>query len=461
MKLLTKSNATDAKLGVAERGAYMFGNVGIALMNTVVASFIMFYYTDIMFLNPGIIGAILLISRLLDGVTDLIMGVIVDHTHSKHGKGRVWMLRICLPYALSGILMMSVPITGSEVFQYIFVFLTYNLCNSICLTAIYVPYNAMTVTITSDPYERGLLGVFAMFGAVIGTMAVQSTIDVATKAMGNTPAAWQKIAIIYAVCGMLLHLLCFFLTKERNVNDADKVEKTPIKTEIKSVLTNKYWLIVVGATFCVLFFTGMVGGSGMYFAKGILGDTKHLSSIANAMSITQLIGLFVAFLPMKKLGKRNTMMIGVAMVSIACLAQFIIGNNLMSVVVLNTIKGFGAGFASAVLYGMVADSIDYGEWKSGIAAAGIGASAMTFVTKVAGGLSSSLIGHLVDRGGYDASLSVQSGNAVFAINLCYTLIPMLCGILAIVLLSFYKLDKIYPKIQEELMERRGGKKNVQ
>lgn len=217
MKLLTKSNAPDASLGVVERSAYMLGNVGTAFVNTIIASFIMFFYTDVMFLDAKIIGSILLASRILDGVTDVIMGMIVDRTHSKYEKGRVWVLRTCIPYAISGILLVFVPATSVALVQYIYVFITYNLCNAICLTALYVPYNSMTSNMTNNPYERGVLGVFVMAGAVIGTLIVQSTIDAATKALGGDQRSWQIVILIYAVAGLILHLICFALTKERCV----------------------------------------------------------------------------------------------------------------------------------------------------------------------------------------------------------------------------------------------------
>ena len=102
MKLFTKSMEPNSTLGVAERVAYMSGNIGIALINTIVATFLMFFYTDVMMLNAGIIGTILMVSRLFDGVTDIIMGMIVDRTHSKYGKARVWVIRTCIPYAISG-----------------------------------------------------------------------------------------------------------------------------------------------------------------------------------------------------------------------------------------------------------------------------------------------------------------------------------------------------------------------
>lgn len=455
VKLFTNSDAPDAKLGVVERSAYMLGNVGTALLNTVVASFVMFYYTDIVMLDPVIIGMIMLGSRLFDGVTDLIMGIIVDHTHSRFGRGRAWILRMCIPYAVCGILMMSVPINAASTFQYVYVFITYNLCNSLCLTAVYVPYNSMTCSMTSDPYERGLLGTFVMFGAVIGTMVVQSTIDAAAKAMGNTPAAWRNVAIIYAVCGAVLHLVCFFLTKERNQPvEVEGSRKMSFGEQFKAVMSNKYWLMAVGATFMALFVTNMVNGSGMYFAKGVLGDSAYYALIANAMSIAQLASLFVAFIPMKRFGKKNTFVFGLVITSVASLLQFFIGENIAMLLACNVLRGIGGGFGSAVLYGLVADTIDYGEWKTGYCASGIGMAALTFVTKVSGGISQSLIGFITKQGGYNPEAAVQTADAILSLKMCFTLIPMICCVATIVILSFYNLDKIFTQIQEELAARR-------
>lgn len=236
MKLFTKSMEPNTTLGVAERVAYMSGNIGIALINTIVATFLMFFYTDVMMLNAGIIGTILMVSRLFDGVTDIIMGMIVDRTHSKYGKARVWVIRTCIPYAISGLLLVCVPGGMTELVQYIYVFITYNICNSVFLTALYVPYNAMTCNITSNPYERGVLGIFVLFGATFGTLAVQSTVDAATKALGGDQRAWQIVVGIYAICGLILHLICFFGTKERCGSTSEKRKEMKKKEIIDKIL---------------------------------------------------------------------------------------------------------------------------------------------------------------------------------------------------------------------------------
>lgn len=460
MKLLTKSNDPNASLGIIERTAYMSGNIGIALVNTIISSFVMFYYTDVMMLNPGVIGMIMLASRIFDGVTDLVMGAIVDRTHSRHGKSRVWILRMCIPYAISGILMCSVPGNAVETLQYIYVFITYNLCNAVCLTAIYVPYNAMTCNITSNQYERGLLGVFVMFGATFGTMLVQSTIDAATKALGGGPRAWRIVVAVYAVCGVLLHLFCFFFTKERcgvTEDSAEKKENIPLKQELKALFTNQYWIISVVSIFLVMFFTYFSGNAGVYYAKGVLGDTGYYASFANVMSIAQMLTLFVVFIPMKKLGKRNTMILGLSMMTAGCFIQGIIGDSLTVTQVCGALKGIGGGLSGGAMYGLIADTIDYGEWKSGLKTDGIGMAAVTFVTKIAGGFTGVIIGWMLKVGQYDAEAAVQSAKAVMSLKLLFIWLPCIfCGV-GTLLLCFYKLDKIYPEIQKDLAERRQKK----
>ncbi len=460
MKIFTNSNDANAQLGVVERVSYMTGNIGIAFINTIIAAFLMFYYTDVLYLNAAVLGTIMLASRIFDGVTDLVMGLIVDRTRSRHGRARVWILRMCIPYAISGALMMLVPAGATETVQYVYVFLTYNLCNAICLTAVYVPYNAMTCNITSNVYERGLLSVFVMLGATIGTLLVQSTVDAATKALGGGARAWQIVVAIYAACGLVCQLICFFFTRERctaaSESEGERVH-VDFGLEMKALFGNKYWLMAIATVFCALFSTAMLGGCGMYYAKGILGDTAFYASFANVMAISQLIVMCVSFIFVKKLGKRNMMVVGLALLTISALLQGVLPASLVTATIFSAGKGIGGGLAGAVLYALVADTIDYGEWKTGQKAEGVGMAAMTFATKIAQGITTVIIGALITWGGYDAAAAVQSPEAILAINAGFNLIPAVACAIACVLMLLYDLDKLYPKIQKELEERRKQK----
>lgn len=194
----------------------------------------------------------------------------------------------------------------------------------------------------------------------------------------------------------------------------------------------------------------------MYYAKAALGDTAYYAQLANAISITQVISLCGAFILMKKFGKKNTMMIGTSCMVLGCLVHLLSGTNIPMITIASGIKGFGAGFAAAGLYGMLADTIDYSDWKFGVRPVGVGSAGATFATKIANGFSVVLIGWFVDASGYDPSATGQSAQTIRAICLGYTGIPLICGIIGIILMCFYTLDKQYPAIQKELMERENG-----
>ena len=250
------------------------------------------------------------------------MGPIVYRTFSRQGRGRAWMIRMCVPYAVSGILLMLVPTSAPEVIQYIYVFITYNLCNAVCLTAVYVPYNAMSVNLTSNTKERGIISVMVMVGAVVGTLIVQSTVDDATTALGGDARAWRIVIAVYALCGLLCHLFCIVCTRERCILLMDTQKEVPhvdIKLELRALLANKYWLLAIGCVFFGLFSTSILGGAGMYYAKGVLGDTAYYASFANVMAVTQLVFLFVAILFVPKIGKRNIILIGMGTITLAAL----------------------------------------------------------------------------------------------------------------------------------------------
>lgn len=160
---------------------------------------------------------------------------------------------------------------------------------------------------------------------------------------------------------------------------------------------------------------------------------------------------------MKKWGKRNTLMIGLTIMAIGTGIQCIWGNNLTMLIVCSVLKGLGGGFAAGVGYGLVADTIDYGEWKTGTKAEGVGMAAMTFVTKVSAGFAGAIIGWINEMGGYEAAAAVQNAKAVFGLKVSFSYLPFIFCALGFVLMIFYDLDKIFPQIQADLEKRRENK----
>ena len=154
----SKHNDPKANLSWSERIGYGMGNYGMAWVNGIMSAFFMLYLTNVAVLDAGVVGTIIAVSKVFDGVSDLIMGGIVDRTKSKYGKARIWLLRMCIPMAIASLLLFSIPASMTTAVKYVYVFIMYNLVNSVFYTSMYVPYTSMNYLMTENAYDRGLLG---------------------------------------------------------------------------------------------------------------------------------------------------------------------------------------------------------------------------------------------------------------------------------------------------------------
>ena len=139
----SKHNDPKASLSWGERIGYGIGNYGMAWINGIMSAFFMLYLTNVSFVDAGVAGTIIALSKVFDGISDLIMGRIVDRTKSKHGKARIWLVRMCIPMAISTLLLFSIPASFTSAVKYVYVFIMYNLVNSVFYTSMYVPYTSM------------------------------------------------------------------------------------------------------------------------------------------------------------------------------------------------------------------------------------------------------------------------------------------------------------------------------
>ena len=156
--LASKTSDPNTKLGWNDRIGYGLGNFGMAWVNGMMSAFFMSYLTDVSLVDAGIASLIIAVSKVFDGISDLVMGRIVDGTHSRFGKARVWLLRMCIPMAISVVPLFSIPASFTGLIKYVYIFIIYNLVNTVFYTAIFVPYNALISLSTNDSYEHGMLG---------------------------------------------------------------------------------------------------------------------------------------------------------------------------------------------------------------------------------------------------------------------------------------------------------------
>lgn len=459
----TNSN-TDVKLSFLERIGYGVGDYSANLIYSSISAFLLLYYTNVVNASPAMAASIIAISKIFDGVSDLVMGAIVDRTHSRFGKARPWILRLCVPLAVATILMFSVPNSLSGKGMFIYMFLTYNLVSTVFYTGINVPYAAMNGLMTTNQYERGLLGNFRMLFATAGTMTVNTYVLKLVKALGNgeqyNQAGWTKTYIILGIATIVLNIFMFLTCKERvveEIKDEDgEVKNVPFLEGLKGLFTNKYWVLMVINLFVMYFMMSCFYGSAAYYAQYVVGDVSSYSSIANAMSMAQIITMFCTPFIMKKVSKRNCMIIGLIFSTIGFLGSGIVGANLAGQVGCSVIKGIGDGFGGAAMYGLLQDAITYGQWKNGYGNSGMGNAASSFCMKVGSGVGTAALGWVLAWGQFDAGLKVQTASAITAIDMAFIWIPIVTNIIGIVCLMFFDLDKIYDKIIKELEERKQG-----
>lgn len=442
------------KISTFEKIAYGGGDLASNFVLVLTGTFVTFFYTDALGLNAAIVGAIMMFSRLADGFTDIIMGYIMDKTHSKHGKARAWLLWLSIPIGIATILVFLVPnigVTG----KYIYIAITYNLVTTFLYTMINIPYGALTSLMSRDQDQRMIINIFRMFMAQAGSLIINACTLPLVNAMGGSTKqrSWIIVSILYGVVAAALFLLCFAKTKERVRVQAEKNNELGFLTSFKLIIKNNYWLLLVGIWVSMVLGMSMSGSVGTYYAKYILGN-ENIAGFLGALGIVPVLIIMPLTAPLnRKFGKRNVALYG-SFVSIA--GQLLMLLNPASAAWLMfcaVIKGIGSATLSGTMFAMIADTIEYGHWKTGTRVEGMLYSSTTFGAKVGAGVGGAAALAVIGAAGYDGLAAVQAPAALEAIKVLYLIVPIPFVIIIPILYACYKLDKIYPKVMEELNQR--------
>lgn len=451
-----KTENPDAKLSFLERVAYGIGDYAGNLVYSSISAFLLVYYISVLGVDAGVAASIMAVSKIFDGVSDLIMGRIVDRTKSKWGKARPWILRMCIPLAVCTVLMFSVPASLAGSAQVAYMFLTYNLVSTVFYTGLNVPYASLQGLMTTNQYERGLLGNFRMLLATFGTMTVNTIVLKMCAFFGGGEQYSQKGWTLSFICLMIafvvLNLITFFFCKER-VADAEEgsinQEKSPsVLACLKSLVVNKYWLLMVVFLFALYFMMSTFFGSAYYFAQYVLGDESVYAITANALSMAQIIMMFITPFIMAKIGKRFTGLIGMIVAAAAFALTALAGQNVTLVVACNILKGMAFGCGAATMFGLLQDSITYGQWLTGVSAVGMGNAASSFCMKVGSGLGTAALGWILNAGGF--TVDPTSTSAITSVNIACIWVPVITCVIGAVCLLAFDLDKHYKQAVDDL-----------
>lgn len=456
----SKEKALDpnAKLSFLERFAYGLGDYSGNLVYSAISAFLLVYYVSVLGVAAEVAASIMAVSKIFYGVSDLIMGRIVDKTHSKYGKARPWIFRMCFPLAICTVLMFSVPASLAGSAQVAYMFLTYNLVSTVFYTGLNVPYASLQGMMTTNQYERGLLGNFRMLLATFGTMTINTVVLKMCAFFGGGDQYNQKGWTLTFVCLMIvfvvLNLVTFFFCKERVTGEetgSESKEKGPsVIACLKSLVVNKYWLLMVVFLFSLYFMMSTFFGSAYYFAQYVLGNEGAYAITANSLSMAQIVMMFITPFIMKKLSKRWTRLIGMVVAAAAFILTALAGQNVTLVVVCNILKGAAFGCGAATMFGLLQDAITYGQWLTGVQAIGMGNAASSFCMKVGSGIGTAALGWILGAGSFNTDPT--STAAIASINVACIWVPVITCVIGAVCLLLFDLDKHYDKAIADLAE---------
>lgn len=421
---------------------------------------ITYYYTDIVGVSAGLVGTIMLMTKAIDALADIGMGVLVDRTRSKHGQARPWLLWMLVPLFVSIVLVFSVPNIGHDAR------IAYAVATNIAFfvfvyTPLSIPYGSLMALTTRSPTDRGLMGVYrAGFGYLAGMVVAVGFIPI-VNAMGGGRTEWTILATLFAAIAAIGIYVAFRATKEKyntqQLKQAGEVKKTlSIGTSFKLLFTNRYWLIIFGAGLLSQILFAMSGTAGTYYAKYIWGDV-NLVSVMGGIGLIPVVVVFLLSGPvMKRAGKRNTAIIGLAIGSIGILLRLFDPESIPIGLAGSILQSFGMIPLMVVLSPLTTDTIEYGEWKHGQRIVGMTNSVNGFGGKIGAALGTALIGWMLAWGHYREGAAEQGALAkqmIIAFNLY---LPLAIYICIGVLLLFFSLEKQYTRILDDLERRRNG-----
>lgn len=401
-------------------------------------------------MSATIVGLIFLVSRLFDGFSDVVAGYIVDRTNSRFGKTRIYDL-MNIPMWIGLILVFSVPNIGLAG-KIIWVFFFYNLVQSVFVTFMNL-VNPMRLQRTYKEDQRVRISsvstVITMFFTVISSIMLPVFIG----KFGNEPHGWTIISLIFAIPFGIFGTIKFFLPELPEYMEADKkTEPIKIKDSLKALIQNKYALLFGGVMICWAMYNTFTSSSSSYYFNYVYGDVAA-ESIVSMVSMLQIFSVALITFSVNKIGKVNTVRIGLTLIVIASTVRLVMPNNIMWLSICNLFCACGIlalGFMKGLLN---IDCIAYGKWKTGNGIEAAYSTVNSVADKVGLGVGSFLLGIILQIGGYDASLSVQGASTLFTIKMLYTVIPAILALAALILLAFFDLEKKLPGIENDLQKK--------
>lgn len=435
---------------------YGSGDIAGNVVYAFLTSFVMIYLTDTIGLNAGIVGSLIAVSKLLDGISDIFFGSMIDKTKSKMGKARPWMFYGFFGCALTLFGVFAIPTNIGQTAQYAWFFIAYTLLNAVFYTANNIAYAALTSLVTKNSKERVEMGSFRFMFSFGTNLLIQAITFSAVEALGGGAAGWRAIAIIYCIVGIITNSVSAFSVKELSEEELRdcEVEETEnhlsFSQTFKLLVSNKYFVMT-----CAIYILQQLRAAmlsvGTYYMTYVLLNQKLFGIFSWAINIPLIIALAITpSLVAKAKGMYKVNKYSYIFAT-ACRLGIVFAGYIGSIplmLVFTILTSLGEGPWQGDVGAVIANCSEYTYIKTGKRIDGSMFSCTSFGTKLGGGIGVALSGWLLNISGYINNGAVQPDSCISMMTIMYLWLPFAFDLIITFILSFMNVEESIRKIKE-------------
>lgn len=451
---VSEKHSAYEKLSLKEKIGYGMGDAGSCMIWSVLALYLTWFYTDVYGLDAGLVGTLFLVIRVFDAFSDPVMGAICDRTRTRWGKFRPWLLWMAVPFGLGAVLMFTTPDLSMNG-KIIYAWVTY-LVMSLIYTAINIPYCSVAGVITLNQKERlGCLS-WRFFLNGLATLIVSSSILPLTDWLGNGNRAsgFQLTMMIMGGAATLMFLFCFSSIKERVVTI--KANDT-LRKDLKDIIKNDQWLLMISITFLNVFPAFIRGAVTIYYATYVMQASVGFITFFMALGVAcNMLGSVIAK-PLTdrfdkiKLFRIINIILGVLSFALWFVDPHSLAPLLALFVVINILHLIQSG---PILWAMMSDVDDYGDWKFGKRLTGISFAGNLFMLKMGLAVAGAIVAWILSFTGYVANKPQQNEQTLQGIIIMFSLLPMVSYFISAWIVRYFKLNNsLLETIKVDLAKR--------
>jgi glycoside/pentoside/hexuronide:cation symporter, GPH family len=440
------------KLSIKEKIGYSLGDTASHFVWDMVGFWLLFFYTDVYGIPAAAAGTIMLLARFWDMAIDPVIGVLSDRTNTRYGKFRPYILFGAIPYAVLAILTFTTPDFG-QTGKIIYAGVTYILLMT-AYAAMNLPYSALGAVMTDDTNERAGLNTYRFIAGFTGQFVVTGLALTLAEFFGGGDKAqgFQYTVLMFAGISLIFFFITFKTTKERV--HPPKKQVNSLKEDIRNLFRNKAWIILalVGIISFIMF--ALQNAAIAYYFKYYLGRENNVQLFNVIGTVALIVALPMSKPLAKRFGNKNVF-IGSSLISgLFFMLIYLPGvTSLTTIYIFNIIAKMAYAPAVPLLWTMIADSADYGEWTTGRRATGLYFSAAVFAQKAGWGIGAAIAGWILAASGFAPNV-IQNASAITGIKLMVSVIPGILYMSCALFMLFYKIDGTTIQLMKKEMDAR-------